>query len=201
MAVVKRGHARHIWLVRHGESTWNASGLVQGQADGPVLTAAGHEQARRLAQTMRRFPIRRIVTSDLTRAVETAGTIGRKLKLGWEPVPALRERHFGDAQGTTLSELPVEWSGIEGDRVVDADTRPPGGESLRELSDRVAESFSQLTGEEHDGDVLVVTHGGVIRVALAHCDGIPIAHMSWGRVPNAGIWLLSPSEIRPHVLL
>ena len=190
-----------IWLVRHGESNWNAAGLVQGQADGPVLTAAGREQAKRLGHSVRRLPIRKIVTSDLTRAVETASLIGQKLKHHWELVPALRERNFGGAQATPLSRLPREWSGIEDGRVVDADACPPGGESVRELRDRVVDFFGQLAGDEREGDVLVVTHGGVIRVALAHCDRIPVARMPWIQVPNAGLWSVSPREIRPPVLL
>jgi broad specificity phosphatase PhoE len=190
-----------IWLVRHGESTWNASGLVQGQADGPALTSAGREQAKVLARSIRRFPITRVVTSDLTRAVETASIIGQKLNRQWEADPALRERNFGDAQGAPLGALPDEWSGLAGERVVDADARPPGGESIRELSERVVDFFGRLAGEDHDGDVLVVTHGGVIRVALAHCDRVPIAHMNWGRVPNAGLWSLGLREICPPVLL
>jgi broad specificity phosphatase PhoE len=194
-------NGRMIWLVRHGESDWNASGLVQGQAEGPVLTAAGREQAKRLAQLVRRFPIRRIVTSDLTRAVETASVIGQKLKLRWDLVPALRERNFGEAQGSPVSALHPEWSGVEDGRVVDADACPPGGESVRALRDRVVDFFGDLLREEPEGDVLVVTHGGVIRVALSHCDRVPVAHMPWGDVPNAGLWLLSPREIRPAVLL
>jgi broad specificity phosphatase PhoE len=190
-----------IWLVRHGESTWNASGLVQGQADGPALTTLGREQARVLARSIRRFPITRVVTSDLTRAVETASIIGRKLNRPWELEPALRERDFGEAQGTPLRALPDEWSGLADDRVFDAEARPPGGESLRELSERVVDFFGRLAGEDHDGDVLVVTHGGVIRVALAHCDRVPVAQMTWGRVPNAGLWSLSRREICPPVLL
>jgi probable phosphoglycerate mutase len=196
---VRKGHM--IWLVRHGESDWNVSGLVQGQAEGPVLTAAGREQAKRLAHSLRRFPIRKIVTSDLTRAVETASIIGQRLRRHWDLVPALRERNFGEAQGTPLSSLHPEWSGVDGGRVVDADAFPPGGESVRELRDRVVDFFSQLAHEERDGDVLVVAHGGVIRVALAHCDRIPVGHMPWSHVPNAGLWSLSPREIRPPVLL
>jgi broad specificity phosphatase PhoE len=192
---------RVIWLVRHGESDWNASGLVQGQAEGPVLTAAGREQAHCLAHSLRRLPIRRIVTSDLTRAVETAAIIGLKLKLRWDLVPALRERNFGQAQGIPLSVLHVDWSGIEDGRVVDADACPPGGESVRDLQDRVVDYLSQMVGEERDGDVLVVTHGGVIRVALAHCDRIAVMRMPWGPVPNAGLWSLSSRDFRPPVLL
>lgn len=208
VTVVKQGssgdgaqNGRMIWLVRHGESDWNVSGLVQGQAEGPVLTSAGREQAKRLAYTLRRFPIRRIVTSDLTRAVETAACIGQRLKRHPDLVPELRERNFGEAQGTPLSRLRSDWSGLDDGRVVDADACPPGGESVRQLRDRVVDFFGRLAREERDGDVLVVTHGGVIRVALAHCDRIPVTQMPWGHVPNAGLWSLSPREIRPPVLL
>jgi broad specificity phosphatase PhoE len=141
------------------------------------------------------------VTSDLTRAVETASVIGQKLQLDSELVPALRERNFGDTQGISLSALHPDWSGIDNDRVVDADASPPGGESVRQLWDRVIDFFGDLVRVGAGGDVLVVTHGGVIRVALAHCDRIPVTHMPWGHVPNAGLWSLSPREIRPPVLL
>jgi broad specificity phosphatase PhoE len=193
-----------IWLVRHGESTWNASGLVQGQADGPILTEAGREQAAMLADAVRLLPIRRLVTSDLTRAEETASIIGQKLNLTWDCDAAVRERDFGAAQGLPLSALEPEWSGIEDERVVDADARPPGGESLRELGERVNGFFDRLARErdgEGDGDVLVVTHGGIIRLALAQCDRVPVTTMPWVRVPNAGLWSLSTREICPPVLL
>jgi broad specificity phosphatase PhoE len=199
---VKPDHtAPTIWLVRHGESTWNASGLVQGQADGPILTGEGRAQAAALAESVRLLPIRRLVTSDLFRAEETASIIGQKLNLTWERDTALRERDFGAAQGLPLSALGPEWSGIEGERVVDADARPPGGESVRELGERVNDFFDRLAQHEGDGDVLVVTHGGVIRLALAQCDRVPVTTMTWGSVPNAGLWSLGLREISPPVLL
>jgi len=184
-----------IWLVRHGESTWNASGLVQGQADGPVLTPEGRAQAATLADALRLLPIRRIVTSDLARAEETASIIGEKLNLAWDRDAALRERNFGAAQGSLLSALDAEWSGIDGDRVVDADARPPEGESLRDMSERVNHFFDEMAQRDPGGDELVVTHGGVIRIALAQCDRVPVAAMTWGHVPNAGLWSLGPHEI------
>ncbi len=200
-----------IWLARHGESTWNASGLVQGQADGPVLTDRGRAQAAALADAVRQLPIRRLVSSDLARAAETASVIGRRLQLPFADDASLRERHFGAAQGLPLSALAPGWSGIEGERVVDADVRPPGGESLREFGDRVHQFFERLVqcdgdgdgdGDGNgDGDVLVVTHGGVVRLALAQCDKVPVTAMSWVQVPNAGLWSLSSREICPGVLL
>ena len=68
------------------------------------------------------------------------------------------------------------------------------GESLTELYERVAAFIDELEMRAPEGDVLVVTHGGVIRVAQAYCNGIPAAGMDWGPVPNASVWGLS----RPH---
>lgn len=187
--------------MRHGESTWNASGQVQGQADGPVLTEAGRLQAEAVADVVRSLPIRTLVTSDLARAQETAAIIGKKLSVLWVDDGQLRERNFGSAQGRPLGELPTEWSGIRDGLVVDAEARPPGGESLEELSRRVRTFFSQLAQVEHDGDVLAVTHGGFIRVALAQCDGVPVAGMTWGDAPNGGVWSFGVHEICPPALL
>ncbi len=99
----------------------------------------------------------------------------------------LRERSFGDAEGRPLSELDPAASGIELDRVVDADARPPAGESLCELYERVQAFIAELEVRQPDGDVLVVTHGGVIRVAEAYCSGIGVDDMTWDPVPNATI--------------
>ncbi len=197
----QRNSGYTIWLLRHGESTWNASGLVQGQAEGPELTAAGREQVAAASDVVSRLPVTTIVSSDLGRAHETASIIGEKLDMTWVSDVDLRERDFGCAQGRPLSDLGPEWSGIEGSRVVDADARPPGGESLHDLSQRVDRFFTRLAHAQQGGDVLVVTHGGFIRVALAKCDRVPVSRMAWGQVPNAGLWSLGNHEICPPVLL
>ena len=186
--------------MRHGESTWNASGLVQGQSEGPVLTAEGRTAAEDVADRLRSLPIRTFVSSDLARARETASAIGERLGRSWAEDVALRERNFGIAEGSPLAELPVEWSGIDGGWVVDAEARPPGGESLHDLNGRVGDFFSRLAAQALIGDVLVVTHGGVIRVALARCDDVPVTHMPWGDVPNCGLWSVELPEICPLVL-
>jgi probable phosphoglycerate mutase len=197
----QRNSGDTIWLLRHGESTWNASGLVQGQADGPVLTAAGRAQVASVSDVLSRLPVAAIVSSDLARADETASIVGGRLDIAWDSDADLRERDFGSAQGRPLADLGPEWSGVEDGRVVDADARPPGGESLHDLSLRVDRFFTGLAQRKHRGDVLVVTHGGVIRVALAKCDRVPVSKMAWGQVPNAGLWSLGMREICPPVLL
>jgi 2,3-bisphosphoglycerate-dependent phosphoglycerate mutase len=189
-----RDRKQTLWFVRHGESTWNASGFVQGQANGPVLTRKGRIEAANIAGRVADATITAIYTSDLKRARETAEIVGRAVRIVPQNDPALRERNFGQAQGRPHSQLPSAASGIEIDRVVDADARPAEGESLTELYERVATFIDELEVRAPEGDVLVVTHGGVIRVARAYCDGIPPADMAWGPVPNASVWGLS----RPH---
>ncbi len=180
-----------LWFVRHGESTWNASGLVQGQAEGSVLTAKGRREAARAAEQLGRARVSAIWTSDLERAHETAAIIGHVLHLPLRYERALRERDFGTAEGRPLSELSTAVSGIEGDRVVDADVRPPEGESLRALYRRVAAFMDDAAAGAAESAVVVVTHGGVIRMAQAYAEGIGVEDMVWGPVPNASVWSLS----------
>ena len=180
-----------LWFVRHGESTWNASRLVQGQAGGSVLTAKGRREAARAAARLSDISVAAIYSSDLDRARETAAIIATVLRVPLHLDPALRERSFGDAEGHPLIELDTAASGIEGDRVVDAGARPPAGESLSELYERVQAFITTLEWRAPDGDVLVVTHGGVIRVAEAYCNGVAVDDMTWGPVANASVWGLS----------
>jgi probable phosphoglycerate mutase len=180
-----------LWFVRHGESTWNASRLVQGQAGGSVLTAKGRREAARAAARLCDMSIAAIYSSDLDRARQTAAIFAGVLRLPLRLDPALRERSFGDAEGHPLSELGAAASGIEGDRVVDPGARPPMGESLSELYERVQAFITALEARAPDGDVLIVTHGGVIRVAEAYCNGVAVDDMAWGPVANASVWGLS----------
>lgn len=177
-----------LWFVRHGESTWNASGLVQGQADGPVLTAKGRREAARATERLVGLDIAAIYSSDLERARETAAIIARAVPAPLHFDDRLRERCFGDAQGQSLRALAPALSGIDGGRVVDVDARPPAGESLREVYKRVRDFIDTMEARASEGSVVVVAHGGAIRVAEAYCDGVAVEDMRWGPVANASVW-------------
>ena len=147
-----------LMLIRHGESTWNAEHRLQGQSD-PPLSELGREQAAALVPFLDGIPERRL-SSDLTRAVQTAELLG----LGGAPTDERwREIDIGDWAGFTVGELDAEhvaaWR--RGERP------PPNAESWAQFQARVAAAADELRGE----DVIVVTHGGCIRAATAHLTG------------------------------
>jgi probable phosphoglycerate mutase len=147
-----------LLLIRHGESTWNAEHRLQGQAD-PPLSPLGHEQAAALQPFLPELPARRL-SSDLTRAVETAEVLG----LGGAPTDRRwREIDIGDWAGHTLDELdPADVEAWQRGELA-----PPNAETFAQLQARVAEAVDELRGE----DAIVVAHGGCVRAATAHLTG------------------------------
>jgi len=179
---------RTIWLVRHGESSWNALGLIQGHSEGPTLTEKGRQQSADAANGLRDGAVEAIYTSDLERAQETASFVGSALGLPVQCQPALRERSFGVFEGRPLTSLDSADSGIRDDRVVSASVRPDGGESLDDMYARVGAFVDWLGDQGHGGDVVVVTHGGTIRALRAYCAGVPMRELEWDAVPNGSVW-------------
>ncbi len=180
---------RTLWLVRHGESTWNALGLVQGQRSEARLTTRGEAQARAVARRLGGRRVHALYSSDLRRAVETAWPVADALGLTPVVERRLRERAFGSAEGSPSARLLPEQSGVRAGRVVDPDAAPPGGESVRQLCRRVGEFLDQLAAgddlwQSPPGDVVLVAHGGVVRAALGHLDGVPVEEMAWEPVGN-----------------
>ena len=187
---VEDGPTPVAWLVRHAQSVWNASGLVQGQATAPGLTARGRAEAAGLAERLAGSGAGLVLSSDLRRAVETARPIAQRLGVPQITDAALRERALGVAEGRPADLLGPGDSGHDGERVVDADARPAGGESLRELYERVAAWLSRLRDSPPAPVTVVVTHGGFLRVTRAWADRTPIESASWSWTPNAVAWRL-----------
>jgi len=186
---------RRLWLVRHGESTWNGLGLIQGHADGPVLTEKGRSQSLDVAPHLPSGAVEAIYTSDLGRAQETAAFVGSALGLPVNSHGALRERCFGVLEGRPLSELDSARSGIRDQKVIDATARPVGGESLDDLYWRVGRFVEWLRDQAHSGDVVAVTHGGTIRALRAYCAGEPMLGRRWDEVPNGSLWNVRPPAV------
>ena len=182
--LAQRGQ-RRLWLVRHGESTWNVLGLAQGHMDVPTLTRRGAEQARRCARLLAGKPVGAIVSSDLQRAAQTALPIGQaRCTCRSRLDRRLRERSLGSAEGMPFAVLGSDQLGIGGGRVVDADAAPPEGETVRQFYTRLTVCLNGLLSSHPDGDLVLVCHGGVVRVVLAWLDGIGPEEMAWPEVTN-----------------
>jgi probable phosphoglycerate mutase len=177
-----------VYLVRHGQSQWNLLRLTQGQIHHPPLTALGRAQAARAAETIAadlpRGAAVRLVTSDLVRAAETAAIIGERL--GVEPVPdvRLREQGFGDLEGRGYD---VARAVLAAHDWADPTARPAGGESVREVHDRVARALAEHDGRRTGTAVVVaVSHGDTIRAAVALPTCAP-HEPGWLEVPNGAV--------------
>jgi broad specificity phosphatase PhoE len=144
-------------LVRHGETEWSRSGRHTGRTDVP-LTDRGREQATRLGLELQQRPFRRVLSSPLGRALETCRLAGFGERA--EIVEDLREWDYGVYEGRTTAEIAV---GIPGWTVW---THPiPNGESLADLGRRADRVIASTLAVE--GDVLVFSHGHILRVLAA----------------------------------
>jgi broad specificity phosphatase PhoE len=185
------GSARHgpvAWLLRHAESGWNEAALVQGQAPtAPGLTAAGAAEALRLADQFAGSGAGAVLSSDLRRAVETAGPIAERLGVGLRTDPRLRERNLGAFEGGPSGAMrPAAIGWVDG--AVDPDARAPGGESLREVYARASEWLEEVREDPPAPVFVAVTHGGFLRVASACIRGAGFGAMSPLAIENGAVW-------------
>jgi broad specificity phosphatase PhoE len=177
-----------LLLVRHGESTWNAQSRWQGQAD-PPLSSLGEQQAEEAAERLAEIAsITAVWTSDLVRARRTAELIASRL--GVDRVrdePRLRERDVGSWSGLTRAEIEERWPGY-----LAARRSPPDFEGDLELLARTRAGLLAAVDGSRTGDVLVVSHGGVVRTIERSLGATP------DKLPNlAGRWILAdaPTEL------
>ena len=176
-----------LWLVRHGESTWNQARRFQGARDAE-LSPRGHEQAQVLAERLTGAGLEAIFTSPLARARDTATACAARL--GLEPIPmdGLREIGLGDWEGLPV-ETVVERYGDHYWRwlTAPADHPPPGGEPMADLQRRVASAIGAIHARHPRGRVLVVTHGGAIASYLCRCLGLALNAVWRLRIDNTSV--------------
>jgi broad specificity phosphatase PhoE len=157
-----------LYLIRHGKSTWNETGRIQGQTD-VLLSEEGLSQARQLHQRIKDWSFDAVYSSDLQRARQTAEIALPNHELQFDQ--RLREIHLGDFQGRTWYDMTnaerdifsVQYAGPYHHKV-------PGGESNDDLQTRVLSWFLDLPKE---GRVIAFSHGGFIASALYTIVGRP----------------------------
>ncbi len=178
-------------LLRHGETEWNRELRFQGQVDVP-LNATGHAQAQRLAQRLAGEPIDHLVSSDLSRARQTADPFARQVQasrgIGLDVDAALREQAFGRIDGMRVEDIKRDhadvwagWTQFQSDYVV------PGGESTRQFHTRVMAALWQMVASHPGRTLAVVTHGGVLDMVFRTARGLGLEGPRQSAIPNAGI--------------
>lgn len=179
------------FLVRHGATEWNARGRIQGQSD-PPLNETGQGQARHLGLRLSSVPFVEARCSDLRRCSETAAGIllGRN-DVRLQEMPELREKNFGAWEGLTFREVEVRYPDLYRNWLMAADPSfaPPGGESDLQLysrADTVVDRLQQARTDV-DGNLLVVTHGGMLRALIVRFLGLPAQTMWKFRFANTGL--------------
>lgn len=163
-----------FWLIRHGETLWNAERRLQGWLDIP-LNETGKAQAAQLAHYLeseafeQRFDA--IYSSDLSRAYDTAVIATKTFAQPIVRDPGLRERSYGTYQGATWAALSESSDAGAPVNLRDPDQAIEEGESYREFAERVRRAFEDIAIAHPGGNVMVFTHGGVIDVAWRYATG------------------------------
>jgi broad specificity phosphatase PhoE len=154
-----------FYLVRHGETDWNATERCQGALDIP-MNANGVRQAERAAEALRHVVFDAAYTSTLSRAQHTAAILLAGSTLVASPVAAFAELSYGACHGLR----PDEWSDETGARwrADPWSVEFPEGESLVKLSARVLPEFVRIARAHQGQNVLLASHGHVNRIILLH---------------------------------
>ncbi len=161
-----------FYVVRHGETSWNAEARIQGHTDVP-LTEKGIDQARRAGRKLADESFDVVYASDLARAFVTGEEIAAPHGLKVVPTPLLREANLGEWQGMTLKEVAERYPEQHAEYVKDSiGHRPPGAERLEEVIERCREFIAMAVERHPEERLAVAAHGGSVRGLLAAALGL-----------------------------
>jgi len=159
----------NLYIIRHGESTWNSQNKIQGNSN-PGLSRFGRLQARLLAGRFAKIKVEKIYSSPLLRASQTARAMGKALKLKIIMKEQLKEVMLGDWEGRTPEEIDSIYNDMYKKWLRRGPTKIkiPRAEDIGLFRKRIDEALDDIIREnQHKENVVVVTHGGVIASFLA----------------------------------
>ena len=176
-----------VFLLRHGQTAWNAEQRLQGQLDA-ALDTVGRRQAVHLAQALAGEDLAAIYSSDLQRAHDTALALARETGLPVVKDAALRERGFGRLEGLTYAEVEALWpDDALRWRRREPDFGPGGGEPLREFFERSVAAVTRLAQPHAGQTIAVVAHGGVLDCLYRAASGIDLGAPRTWQLANATV--------------
>jgi alpha-ribazole phosphatase len=174
MSEMNTSQSLRLYLIRHGEIEPAATGKLIGQTD-VALSERGLEQARRLAEKLAYVGLDAVYSSDLRRAYQTAEIIAERNQVSPQPSAVWREINMGVWEGRTLSalndETPEQVALLFDDP---ASFEYPSGESFADFTTRIQGALDQLLRTHPNGEIALVTHGGVCRAVIGGVLGMPM---------------------------
>lgn len=182
-------YTTQIWLIRHGETDWNAAQRLQGWRDIP-LNDMGKNQAKSVQRFLdqQRIAFDGVLSSDLQRAVQTAQIAFAQHHYPIEQIPALRERNYGIYEGhpwQSLTQLPNEPAPKINLRDPNLDV--PEGESLLTFHQRIIEAFNQIALQRPNQKLAVIAHGGVIEMVWRYIQQADLSTPRPYKILNASV--------------
>ena len=189
----------YLFLIRHGENEWTERGALAGRTPSVSLNEKGKEQAQQIAERLKDQPITAVYSSPLLRCLETAQPLAAALDLSVSVEPGVLEVDYGEWRGGELKELSKrpEWRLVQ---VFPGGFRFPGGETLREVQNRVITTLERIR-TEHTGEVIAVfAHGDVLRTSLAYYLGTPLDLFQRIQISTASISLVAFHRFGPSIL-
>jgi broad specificity phosphatase PhoE len=178
-----------LYLVRHGETEWNRDRRMQGRLDSP-LTEAGRAHARGHAALLAGEGVEHLLVSPLGRAHETARVIGAVCPVGMTLDERLMERACGAWEGLTMAQIEADYgSELQAHFDDPFHHRPPGGENLPDVVNRVAPLIAAMQALPYQR-IAIVSHGICGRALLTQLLGLDPARASVARQPNDVVYRL-----------
>ncbi len=189
----------YLFLVRHGENEWTERGALAGRTPSVALNDKGREQARQVAERLKAQPITAVYSSPLLRCLETAQPLAAALDLPVSVEPGILEVDYGEWRGGELKELSKrpEWQLVQ---IFPGGFRFPGGETLREVQNRVITALERIRTQHQGEAVAVYAHGDVLRTSLAYYLGTPLDLFQRIQISTASVSLVTFHRFGPSIL-
>ncbi len=183
-----------LYIARHGETTWNAEGRIQGWSD-PGLSPLGYAQSLALFEHLKDQPLRAVYSSDLQRSFLTAQPIAQHLGLPILRQTELKEIGFGILEGKNLfqfdEELKNQWNRFKDDRF---SYRIPGAENYTDVANRL-KPFIERILQQHEGEeILIVGHRVVNRLLIGMFLEFPLEKTLKIEQTNDCLYLIERNE-------
>jgi probable phosphomutase (TIGR03848 family) len=188
-----------LLLIRHGANDLLGH-RIAGRMPGVHLNAEGHRQAERLAERLDGLPIRAVYSGPLERARETAAPLAARLGLDVIILDAIGEIDFGHWTGESteaLYNLP-RWQRFNAYR---SGIRIPNGETMLEAQCRAVNAIERLQEEHPEDLVAIVSHGDVVKAALAYFLGVPLDLFRRIEVDPGSLSIVELADWGPRIVL